>query len=405
MGIILSLLAQQTYSDWTLNKFDCKKCDSILKLNSEASKTLRAIMTATKVATCSEFNVDSKKMTSFSTIDLHGKGLSDLSPFHLFRFIDGSIDLSNNNITDVEPLINASHGLYRINLSHNKIKDAAYLAKHFSIALVLDSNEIDDPAELGNLYLVNDFSLRGNRSTRGPDYDRALESLYRFYALFPKEFSGKKNLDFSGMKLSLAPVVLQYISMKNVKVEDIIADAERYYCKKGDADFRINLKTFAVKRKNDSVLATYSLTYRWNDYDFNIPDDEAGDYSGIYRTKKVAASAEVLFDSSFKIVSYIEKIPPREQYTVIKKTWGMTDIADVVKLLSFSEDSVNGKKITLPVGSILKADFELVNNSAGGKFGSDDVFSKFIYNGTPLWIRTSSSENGEFEDCLKNVKR
>ena len=401
--IILAWWYQVSYSDWTLNKFDCKKCDSILRLNNDASKTLREIMAAAKVNSCSEFKVDSKGMTSLCTIDLHGKSLTDLSPFHLFRFVDGSIDLSHNNISNVEPLINASHGLYRINLSHNNIKDASYLAKHFNLALVLDGNEIDDPSKLGDLYLQRWFSIRGNHSKRGPDYDTALESLYRFYALFSTDYAGKKKVDFSGMKQILAPVLLQYISLKNVKVEDVIDDAERYFNKKGDVGYIIHLKTFTIKKQNGNILATYSLSYHWNDYDFNMPDDDSSDYSRIYRTKNVEAWVKVLFDSTFHIVSYSEKLPPRKKYSVTRQTLGMANIADVVRILSFQKESDTANEIILPAGSILKADFESAGNITGDKFGTNDEFGKFIYNGKSIWIRTSSSEE-DIDNFLKELK-
>jgi hypothetical protein len=400
--IILTLCYQLAYSDWTLNKFNCKKCDSILMLNNDASKTLREIMAATKVNSCSEFKVDSKGVTSLNTIDLHRKSLTDLSPFLLFRFVDGSIDLSHNNISDIEPLIIASHGLYRINLSHNNIKDASYLAKHFNLALVLDSNEIDDPSKLGDLSLQRWFSIRGNHSKRGPDYDNALESLYRFYALFSKDYFGEKKVDFSGMKQSLAPKLIQYISLKNVTVENVIDDAERFYNKKGDVEYIIHLKNFNIEKQNGSILASCSLSYHWNDFDFNLPDDDENDYSRIYRTKKVEASVKALFDSTFHIVSYIENLPPRKKYLVTQQTSGMVNIADVVKILSFQEVSNTAEEIKLPAGSILKADFESAGNHTGNKYGKNDEFGKFIYNGKSIWIRTSSSEDDE-DNFLKNL--
>lgn|GEM_PF-7048559 len=390
--------------EWALNKFSVRKCDEILKNQGDAARTLNAILVAVHAKSCSDVTLDARGRTKLTSIDLHGQGLKDLSPFRLFTFVDGEIDLSNNVISDVTPLIDAAHGVYRINLSQNKIRDARVLAQNFSIALVLNANEIDDPGLLGTLGLVSDFSLRGNRSSRGVDYDRALESTYRFYALFSlagKPGSANQGIDVDALRACLATQVAQFISLKNASVEDVVRDARRFYQKKSEVKYRVHLDTFSVARENGSLLATFAVDYVWNDHELGIPDEEAETYPGLLmRGKSVKASATVTFDSSFRIVAYVEKLAPRRKLKVVEATWGTARVADVVKTIVNGTVAAAVPMVGIPKGTILESDFEHVSNDAGGKLGSADRFDRVVYKGKPLWVRASSSGEGERNDGI-----
>lgn len=71
-------------------------------------------MAATNMKSCSDFKLDHGR-TGLMGINLSGRDLTDLSPFRLFTFSDGDIDLSNNQVSDIRPLVAASYGTYRIN--------------------------------------------------------------------------------------------------------------------------------------------------------------------------------------------------------------------------------------------------------------------------------------------------
>src|SRR4051812_8863498 len=89
------------------NRVRGQKGQAILQAGNEATRTLKAIMAATKVKACPGFQVDSRGRTNLPSINLKGQGLTDLSPFELLHFADGEIDLSNNNVSDVRPLTNS----------------------------------------------------------------------------------------------------------------------------------------------------------------------------------------------------------------------------------------------------------------------------------------------------------
>src|SRR3954453_9326965 len=71
------------------NRFSVQKCQAILQAGNEATRTLKAIMAATKVKACPGFQVDSRGRTNLPSINLKGQGLTDLSPFELLHFADG----------------------------------------------------------------------------------------------------------------------------------------------------------------------------------------------------------------------------------------------------------------------------------------------------------------------------
>jgi hypothetical protein len=400
---VLSLVTAANPSAWTgkdLNRFSVAQCTQILTANDEATRTLVAIMAAASTTSCSGFKLEHGR-TALTSLNLAGKGLTDLSPFRLFTFRDGEIDLSGNPISDVRPLISAAHGTYRINLSRTKVKDAALLAASFSQALVLDGNEIDDPAKLGAASLVTGFSLRGNRSTRGTDYDAALEGMFRFYSLFACDVSAadRPKLDLRGMQSALAPRLTQYITLKNASVEAIFEDAQRFYQGKSDVYYRIHLETFQVQKRDEQVIATFALDYGWRDHDLKVTSPEGEAYQDIARGKRVTAQATAVFDSTFHLQAYTEKTFAQTKRTVVKPTWGVRSLSDVITLLA-DGDARSFSKVPIPKGAILEDAFDYVDRSSGGKFGIDDRFCKVIFNGKPVWARVSFSGDSKHDGVV-----
>ncbi|MEP7051027.1 MAG: hypothetical protein ABJB12_11765 [Pseudomonadota bacterium] len=403
VAVLSSLVAATHPSAWTvkdLNRFNVAQCNQILAANDEATRTLKAIMAATSTASCAGFKLEHGR-TALMSLKLSGKGLTDLSPFRLFAFQDGEIDLSSNPISDVRPLISAAHGTYRINLSRTRVKDAALLAGSFSQALVLDGNEIDDPAKLGAASLATLFSLRGNRSIRGADYDAALEAMFRFYALFSTDGSAanRPKFDLGGMRSALAPQLAEYITLKNASVEAIFQDAQHFYQGKSDVYYRIHLETFQVQQRDGQVTATFLLDYGWRDHDLKITNSEAEAYQNIARGKRVNARATAAFDSTFHLRAYTEKTFAQTKRTVVKPTWGVRNLSDVIALLA-DGDPPSLAKVRIPKGATLEDAFEYVARYSGGKFGTDDRFYKVIFNGKPLWARGSFSGDGEHDGVV-----
>jgi hypothetical protein len=381
------------------NKFSVAKCQSILATNNEAAKTLRAILAATNTKSCSDVQLDGKGRTQLGSIDLKGKGLTDLSPFRLFNFGEGGIDLSHNDISDLEPLVNAARASTRINLSHTKVKDAAFLNKYLPHAQILDGNEIDDPGKLTHSGWSSEFSLRGNHSTRGPDYDAALETLYRYYALFNNGNSASDyhpKFDLAGLRAVLAPKLTRYITLKDVPVEAIYEDAARFYQAKRNVFYGVHLETFKVEKQNGQVVATYTLDYGWNDDDLKVADRHADEaYEHIDRQKHVRVAAEAIFDSTFHLVSYTEKTMPHEKLTVVRATWGTRDLADVINFLADPDNAGRFAKVKIPKGAVLEDAFEFVSKYGGNKYGADDNFVKVTFKGKVLWAHSSSSGEGD----------
>lgn len=392
------ILATALPGQWTqkdLNKFDIKECSRILSAGGEAGKTLKAIMAATNTQSCSGFKLEHGR-TQLVGINLSGKGLTDLSPFRLFTFTDGEIDLSHNPISEIRPLIAASHGTYRINLSHTKVKDAALLNASLGGALVLDGNEIDDPGKLARACLASDFSLRGNRSVRGADYDAALEGVYRYYALFQGGKSvSPPTLDLGAMRTVLAPRLTEYITLKDSTVEAIFEDAQRFYRTKLDVYSRIHLDTFEVQKRDGRVTATFALNYGWQDRDLKVPDPDDEAYQRVHRGKRVDAVATVTFDPTFHIVGYIEKTAPKQRRRVVKTTWGVRTLAEVMAVLTEENPSV--AKVRIPKGAPLEDAFEYVYWSTDTRSGGEDHFVKVRFNGQVIWARSSaaSDERGD----------
>ena len=395
VALLCCYSARSHAGTWVLNKFSVSKCNAILKGPGDAARTLKAILGAIHVEACSEVPLDSQGRTKLTSIDLHGKGLTDLSPFRLFTFVDGEINLSSNTISDVTPLIEAAKGPFRINLAHNKVKDALVLSKNFSIGLVLDDNEIDDPGRLATLCLDSDFSLRGNRSQRGAAYDRALEGTYRLYASFlprPNSTPGAEGIDGDALRSALAPKLTRFVSLKDVTADDVIRDAERFYQRKSDIKYRIHLDTFATATEAGSVLATFAVDYAWSDHDLSVPEAEAGKTGALSRVKRVQAVATVTFDSAFRVVGYAEQLSPRRRLKVVQSTWGTARVADVVRTIAKGEVTAGVPVIKIPKGTILESDFEEIANADGGRFGTSDAFTRVIYKGKPIWAQASTSQ-------------
>ena len=380
------------------NKFSVAKCKSILVANDEAAKTLRAILAAIGATTCSDVKVDKAGRTQLGSIDLKGKGLTDLSPFHLFNIGDGSIDLSHNDVSNVEPLMNVG-GPLRIDLSHTKVKEAAVLAKLHTGGLVLDGNQIDDPSKLKSAGWDSWFSMRGNRSTRGADYDTALETMYRYYALFTVASGANDRhpkFDLAGMRGVLAPRLTRYITFKDVPVEAVFEDAARFYKQKRDVYYQIVLSTLKVEKRNGQVVATYTVNYGWQDEDLRGVD--AGDEK-ISRSKQVRALAEVVFDSTFHVVSYTEKTVPMNKLIVVRATWATKDLADALNFLVV-EDPGPFPKVKIPKGARLEEAFESVARDPGGTMTQEEGFLKVIFKGKVLWVRDSSWDDEQVEGEL-----
>jgi len=380
-----------------LNKFSVATCNRILEAKGEAAKTLKAILAATNTRSCADFKLDARGRTEIASLDLKGQGLTDLAPFRLFS-VQGDINLANNNLSEVGPLVNAAHGgTRRINLSHNKLTDAAFLAKNFSGALILDGNELDDPAKLAGLTYASDFSLRGNRSARGADYDAALETMYRLYALFTSTNSNnyRPQFDLEGMRAALAPKLSRYVTLKDVTVEAVFEDAQRFYKEKKDVVYRIHLDTFQVAKQGEQVTATYLVDYTWLNDDLGVPARESDSYRHLSRRKIVEAEATAAFDSTFHVVSYAEKTHAGKRLTVVKPTWGTKNVADVANYLADTEEATaEFPQVKIPKRAQLKYAFEYIN-SFGSKYDLDDNFCKVIFKGKTLWVMASSAPEGD----------
>jgi hypothetical protein len=375
------------------NRFSVQKCQAILRADNEATRTLKAIMAASKVQSCSGFELDSRGRTKLSSISLNGHRLTDLSPFELLNFDDGEIDLSNNDLSDVRPLKNS--GASRLVLSHTKVKDAAALAALGAPSLVLDADEIDDPEKLGARSLDSFFSMRGNRSARGPDYDRALEAMYRFYALFAEtsapEYRAKFDLD--GMRSVLAPKLTRYITLTDVSVETVFDDARRFYRAKSLIYYRIDLSTFKVEKQNGQLAATYALSYGWSDEDLPVAAPDAENDQEILRYKHVKALVHVVFDPIVHIISYAESYQ-RKKFAVVKSTWGTKNLADAVGFLSQKKATRDIAKVNIPKGVFVQDNFDDLS-VPGGKYDLDDTFHRVLFDGQPLWARVSKSGDGK----------
>jgi hypothetical protein len=379
------------------NKFSVARCKSILVANDEAAKTLRAILAAIGATTCSDVKVDKTGRTQLVSLDLKGKGLTDLSPFRLFNVHDGTIDLSHNDVSNVEPLLTVGSP-NRINLSHTKVTEAAVLAKLLG-SLVLDGDQIDDPSKFKSAGYDSWFSMRGNRSTRGADYDTALETMYRYYALFTVASGADDRhpkFDLQGMRGVLSPRLTRYITFKDVPVEAVFEDAARFYKQKRDVYYQLFLSTFKVEKRNGQVVATYTVDYGWQDEDLKGVD--AGDEK-ITRSKQVRALAEVVFDSTFHVVSYAEKTVPMNKLIVVRATWATKDLADALNFLVV-EDPGPFPKVKIPKGARLEEAFESVARDPGGTITQEEGFLKVIFKGKVLWVRDSSWDDENVEGEL-----
>jgi hypothetical protein len=216
-----------------------------------------------------------------------------------------------------------------------------------------------------------------NKSQRGADYDRALESTYRLYAsLSPRANADpdKQGIDLDALRASLATKLTRFISLRDVTAEDVVRDAQRFYQRKADVKYPVHLDTFTVAREGDAVLATFAVDYAWVDHDLNVPDDEAEKLTTLTRGKRVETSARVTFDSAFRIVGYSEKVALRKKLKVVAPTWGTVRLADVVRTIANGDLAANVPRTRIPKGTILESDFEYVANAVGGSFAADDRF-------------------------------
>jgi hypothetical protein len=382
------------------NKFSVSECKRFLAAHNAATKTMKAILEATKTSSCAAFKLDARGRTELTSIDLSGRGLTDLTPFHLLRFIDGEVNVANNDISDIEPLVNAVRGgPYRINLSRTKVASAELLAKSFGVALVLDGDQIDDPARLGAASLASSFSMRGNRSRRGADYDHALESMYRLYAQFSSTHDGiaKPASDLDGLQSVLAPKVTRYITLKDVTAEAIAEDTRRFYRQKDDIYYRIHLDTFKVEKRADAgqVLATFDLDYGWRDHDLKVPHPDAGAEQNLIRGKRVSARVSVVFDPTGHIVSYMEKTAPCRHLVVVRPTWGTKSMVDALRFVVDGKHAAPFAKVPIPKGAAVEDAFEYLSRYSGNKYGSDDEVRKVVFQGKTLWAWQSSSGDDE----------
>jgi hypothetical protein len=380
------------------NRFSVDRCQAILRADNEATRTLKAIMVAIKVASCAGFALDGRGRTRLSSISLDGQGLTDLSPFRLLNFGDGEIDLSNNNVSDVRPLTGS--GASQLVLSHTRVTDAAALAALGIPTLVLDADQIDDPEKLGARSLDAFFSMRGNRSGRGAEYDATLEAMYRFYALFAggtaPEHQAKLELDV--MRLVLAPRLTKYITLKDVSVEAVFHDAERFYRGKSEIYYRIDLGTFKAEKQNGQLVASYALRYGWKDEDLMIADPRAEKYRDMRRYKHVRAQVDVVFDPDVHVVSYTESYR-RSRFPVVKATWGTKNLADAVGFLAGEKGTPEIAKVIIPRGAVVEDSFDDLAVS-GSKYDIDDDFHRVFFNGQALWARVSKSGDGKKEGEL-----
>ncbi|WP_185324585.1 InlB B-repeat-containing protein [Listeria innocua] len=130
-------------------------------------------------------------------IALYGKGIADLSGFEYLRKIRIFLDLSDNEITDISPLMNLTE-VPQISMKRNKISDISPLENANlpnAKDVYFDDNQISDLSPLGNL---------GNAN---------------LYSSFKLSFNGNSNIS------DLSPLAnmsnLTDLGVQNTKVSDI----------------------------------------------------------------------------------------------------------------------------------------------------------------------------------------
>lgn len=371
--------------------FTNSPCEKLLSEDTPACHTMREIMAATKTASCGDFKrTEDNKFFQVRNFDLVNKQISDLSPFCLFHFSDGSIDLSNNAIEDPTPL--GAQGWYRINLSNNKLHDAKLLRRVFGVkSLILDGNSIDDPRELGTLALTRDFSLRHNHSSLGEDFDKGLDRLFEFYGALHRDWELTKTeatFDRERVLPLLAERMSRFISLKDVTPEEVLSNINKYYTYKTDIDFIPAISTLKISRSNGILRASHVLQYHWYD---NSLLDEAEEYPMQHRSKDVWCDVEIEFTDDMRISSYVEKNYRRPVFKVLRATQATASVQSVWDCLATACRKLTGKTEVVPAGTELQGNFENASNSLGGKSGVGDAFDYVLYHGRPLWVRSSMS--------------
>lgn len=380
--------------------FNLVECENFLRNESPAKNTLKAIMEALKVSSCKEFKPENNVVELSQGLDLSGKHLTDLLPLQLFD-IGGLLNLSNNNLHDLSPLTGNWLHAYSIDLSNNHLEDAAWLAKNLRKALVLDGNQISNPNDLGDLPKYGYFSFRNNRSKKGEAYDKALEQVMTFYSSFPNYLEDEKDKKFDFFQKFFSNKIDVYISMKSPKLEDVTADAEKYYSNAKSITYKPYLSTFNVTKEGEITVADFTLRYHW----YQVGKGYEDKYGNLTVFKNVESKIEIRFDKNFKIISYLEKEFLRPLYRVERPAEAVTDLDQVISCLKNNCRKIEKNSILIPKGIELKDDF-LRATKATGRMNMDTelMFRRVLYEGKHLWVRAESIDTGEYLVEIKSKK-
>jgi hypothetical protein len=181
-----------------------------------------------------------------------------------------------------------------------------------------------------------------------------------------------------------------------VPVEAVFENAQRFYKDKSGVRYWIHLGTFQVRKEGAQIVASYVLSYDWENEDLGLAATDAERHHNIARRKSVGARAEVGFDSTFHIVSYTEQTTPLLQLTVSKLTWGTRSMSDAIESIAGGESAARVAKVKIPKGAALQDAFEFLERP-GGRFGPDDRFQKVVFNGKVLWARTEWAGDDDHE--------
>ena len=216
--------------------------------------------------------------------------------------------------------------------------------------------------------------------------------MYRLHALFASEANAperraKFNLD--GMRSVLAPRLTRYITLKDVSVEAVFDDAKHFYRTKSMIYYRIDLRTFKVEKQNGHLAASYALSYGWQDDDLPVAHPRTENCPEILRYKHVKALVQVFFDPMVHVVSYTETYQ-RNNFPVVKTTWGTKNLVDAVGFLAQREASPKIVKVKIPKGVVVEDDFDDLSVS-GSNSDLEDDFHRVRFNGELLWARVSRS--------------
>lgn len=307
----------------------------------EDARTLQAVLRAAKARDCRSFFRDSRG--TLRDADLSGQDLVSLAPLSSLR-LAGSLNLSRNRLADLQPL-----------------------------------------AALPGL---RNFRFAGNPATDGTIL-QVRERLLSYFDLYESK-SFEKFRDF------YAPRVRRYITIQNPKIEEMIADAQRFYRDKEEIGYVIEPGSLEIRKQGEEFVSTFRLVLSWKETESVLPESLVSELAVEEPVPGflIATQSEVVFDAGLKIVSYAEKKIFRDKFKVQEPApaWLIGD-ASVSDFCRATRACETGEPLKLKPGTVVEDDARTLHDeSVGNVGGTFSDYRRVRLKGFKLWVTEYVSE-------------